>query len=227
MLNLGVHFIAINVTKCPAMFSLQRLLGRDEQFFDLLEASAEQTSNSVKALIELLAKPHSDRSLEEFIQARRKDKRITEEVSARLCKTFVTPLEREDIEALSTALYKIPKTVEKFSERLLICQENLKREDFSRQIKFLEQATEAVTQMVKSLRHKPKLEKIKEMNERLQFYEGEADDLMLQLLRELYSGKFDAMQVVMLRHLYEHLEKVIDRCRDAGNVVFHIVLKHS
>jgi uncharacterized protein Yka (UPF0111/DUF47 family) len=209
------------------MFSLQRILGRDQKFFDLLEASAEQTSNSAKALVELLARPESERSLEEFIQTRRKDKRITEEISAQLCKTFVTPLEREDIEALSSALFKIPKTVEKFSERLLVCQEKLKGENFDRQVKLLEQATDAVTAMVKYLRQKPKLEKVKDLNERLQFIEGEADKLMLNLLRELYSGRYDALQVVILRHLYELLEKVIDRCRDAGNIVFHIVLKHS
>src|SRR5450756_822520 len=89
--------------------------------------------------------------------------------SLQLCKTFVTPLEREDIEALSSALYKIPKTVEKFGERLLLCQQNLQGEDFSKQTKILENCTLTLVGMVKSLRRKPDLETINEQNDRLQY----------------------------------------------------------
>jgi uncharacterized protein Yka (UPF0111/DUF47 family) len=214
--------------KDTGMFSLQQLLGRDEKFFDLLEASAEQACRSVEALVALLKTPDRGRSsLDEFIQTRRKDKRITEDISAALCKTFVTPLEREDIEALSVALYKIPKTVEKFGERLLLCQEKLGGEDFSNQTRMIEQETGTILMMIKSLRDNPKLENVKDQNERLQFVEGEADKLMVDLLRDLYSGKHDPLRVVILRDLYELLEKVIDRCRDAGNIIFRIVLKNS
>ena len=58
--------------------------------------------------------------LHEFADARSKDKAITEEISEQLITTFVTPMEREDIEALAESLYKIPKTVEKFAERYRI-----------------------------------------------------------------------------------------------------------
>ncbi|MFM8360489.1 MAG: pit accessory protein, partial [Verrucomicrobiota bacterium] len=102
------------------MFSLQRLVGGDEIFFDLLERSAGEARESVQVLIKLLNAPSAS-SLDDFALLRKKDKRITEEISERLTTTFVTPLEREDIEALSVALYKIPKTLEKFGERLLLC----------------------------------------------------------------------------------------------------------
>jgi len=67
----------------------------------------------------------------------------------------------------------------------------------------------------------------REMNARLQTIEGEADELELELLRDLYQGDYDAKHIIFLRDLYELLEKVIDRCRDAGNVVFQTVLKYS
>jgi hypothetical protein len=50
---------------------------------------------------------------------------------------------------------------------------------------------------------------------------------MVELLRDLYAGEKDAVSVIALKDLYDLLEKVIDRCRDAGNVIFHIVLKNS
>jgi uncharacterized protein len=61
----------------------------------------------------------------------------------------------------------------------------------------------------------------------LQNIEGEADNLELELLRDLYQGNYDPKHIIFLRDLYELLEKVIDRCRDAGNVILQIVLKHT
>jgi uncharacterized protein Yka (UPF0111/DUF47 family) len=80
--------------------------------------------------------------------------------------------------------------------------------------------------MVRQLRH-PQLGVVQAANDRLRYYEGEADKLMLSFLQELYGGQYQALQMIVLRDLLELLEKVIDRCRDAGNVIVHIVLKNS
>src|SRR3954470_8057118 len=101
------------------MFSLQKLLGKDDKFFRLMEGSAEEARASILSLSEMLKLPEDKRSLNGFAEARRKEKRITQELSEHLSRTFVTPLEREDIQALATALYKIPKTFEKFGERFM------------------------------------------------------------------------------------------------------------
>ena len=65
------------------------------------------------------------------------------------------------------------------------------------------------------------------MNERLHHFEGQADKLMLQFVRDLYTGKHEPLRVIIMLDLYETLEGIIDRCRDAGNVIFQIVLKYS
>jgi len=162
-----------------------------------------------------------------FQSWRRKAKAITQEISQAVYTTFVTALEREDIEALSNALYKIPKTVEKFSDRVLMAPQHVRGIDFSVQISLMERATELVLELVKSLRGGMNLEKVKDLNDKLQFLEGEADKHMLTLYRDLFSGKHEPVQVIVLKDLYELLEKIIDRCRDAGNVISHIVLKNS
>src|SRR5688500_19725286 len=82
------------------MFSLQRLLGKEDKFFDLLEASAHEGYASAQALKKLVANPTQANALDDFALSRRKDKAITAEISEALCTTFVTALEREDIEAL-------------------------------------------------------------------------------------------------------------------------------
>jgi uncharacterized protein Yka (UPF0111/DUF47 family) len=209
------------------MFSLQRLLGKEDRFFDLLEASAEEACTSVRALVNFMRKPNEVKSLDEFIRARRNEKQITSQISEELCRSFVTALEREDIEALSVALYKIPKTIEKVGERILLAPQHIHGVELTRQLQLLEQAVEIVLTMIKELRKGVNLDLIRHHNDELQTLEGEADKLVLKSLRELYSGGQDPIRVVFLKDVYELLEKVADRCRDAGNVINHIVLKNS
>ena len=209
------------------MFSLQRLLGKEDKFFDLLEASAEEARASAQALIKLAKEPDKIKSLTELTGPRRREKQINMQISEALCTTFVTALEREDIEALSNSLYKIPKTVEKIGERIMLAPQFLSDVDLSPQAAMLEQATKTLLLMLKELRRGVNLEQIRAHNEKLQSIEGEADKLVLERLRHLYSGKHDPLKVVFLKDLFELLEKVTDRCRDAGNVINHITLKNS
>jgi uncharacterized protein Yka (UPF0111/DUF47 family) len=213
------------------MISIRKLLGHDEKFYDLLEASAQQADSSVHHLIDLLVQlergGESPQNLDLFAESRREDKRITQELTEALSKTFVTPLEREDIQALAASLYKIPKTVEKIGERILISPQDLHGRSFRKQVELLDQAAETVLAMVKQLRQGPNIATTREMNARLQTIEGDADKLELELLHDLYHGDYTAKHIIFLRDLYDLLEKVIDRCRDAGNIVLQIVLKYA
>src|SRR5688572_21147006 len=119
------------------MLSLRKLFGKDDKFFDLLEAGAEEAKTSVDLFASYLKKiaggSGAALSLDDFIQTRRKEKRIRQTMTEELSRTFVTPLEREDIEALSFALYRIPKAVEKIVERLSIYPGRVPHAAFKRQ----------------------------------------------------------------------------------------------
>lgn len=213
------------------MLSLKKLLGKDDKFFDLLEAGAEEAKSSVdhfgNALKRISAGAATQVSLDEFIQARRAEKRIRHTMIEELSKTFVTPLEREDIEALSFSLYRIPKQIEKIVERLTIYPGRVPHSALERQAELMLLAADAVVFMVKQLRGGTTIEKIRAANDKLQFAEGEADKVMLALLKELYQGPYDAKELVILQELYEMVEQAVDRCRNCGSIVVQIVLKHS
>jgi len=81
--------------------------------------------------------------------------------------------------------------------------------------------------MVKQLRPGIDARTAREMNAKLQGIEGDADKLELERFRDLFKGDYAPKQIIFLHDLYGLLEKVIDRCRDAGNVISHIVLKNS
>jgi uncharacterized protein Yka (UPF0111/DUF47 family) len=91
----------------------------------------------------------------------------------------------------------------------------------------LEKATDTVLKMIQALRRGENIDSIKSFNDQLQVIEGEGDKHILALLRVLYSGEHDAVQIIFLKDIFELLEKVLDRCRDAGNVIGHITLKNS
>ena len=208
------------------MLSFQRLLGRSDEFFDLLEGSAQECLNSVTALRRVLAHPGVPPVLDDFIAARRKDKEITAELEELLIRTFVTPIEREDLEALADRLYKIPKTVEKFAERFALVAPQIADVDFSPQAALLDEAVTLVVQLVKAL-HAADFPRINELQTHIQAVEARADDVLNESLRPLYAPGFSGLKAIILKDLFDLIEKAIDRCRDAGNVVSRILLKNT
>ena len=159
------------------MFSIQKWFARDDRFFRLLQASAEEGRASVQALRKILQDSKADPNLAQFAAARRKDKQITEQITELLARTSITSLDREDIEAISRALYRIPKTVEKFAARYVICAPHLGRIDFSAQISLVEQAINTVALMIEELEGSH-FERVNQANEKLQTIEGDADKLV-------------------------------------------------
>ena len=209
------------------MFSIQQFFSKGDRFQELLEAAAQESHESVRLVIELMKSPRNTQNLDDLILARRKEKKISEQISTELVKTFITGLEREDIETLARALFRIPKAAEKLAERLVIAGKHLDGIDFTRQADMMTKATDAILGMIRQLRDMQDLEKLKTFNDRMQLVEVESDKYINELLRELYGGKYDAIRAIAVRDVYELMEKVVDRCHDTGNVVMHIVLKNS
>jgi uncharacterized protein Yka (UPF0111/DUF47 family) len=216
-----------SISKAGDMFSLQTIFGKGDKFYGLLEASADAARQSTRALISMLNQKSSSPSLDEFRVARRREKEVMSQISHALVNTFVTALEREDIEALSAALYKIPKTVEKFAERYALFAEQLMDVDYASRAAMLEKAAGVIVEMVAQLRRGMKLEEMRTLNERMQAIESEADRLILDLYKDLFTIGGDSSRLILRKDLFELLEKAIDRCRDAGNVIYAIVLKNS
>ena len=210
------------------VISLAKLFGKSDRFFELLASSAKSAHLSIEALARLLKESDGGNvSLAELAVTRRNEKKNAETISEELVKVFVTTLDREDIEALSKALYRIPKTVEKFGERYAIMHHLVEADNFAPQMAIAQEAALVVVRMVDMLAKSPKLEDVKAENDMMQELEGRADQLVLGHLKEIYSGSIDPLRGMAMRDLYDLLEKVIDRCRDAGNIISQIVLKNS
>jgi uncharacterized protein Yka (UPF0111/DUF47 family) len=209
------------------MFSLQTIFGKGDKFYGLLEQSAEAAHESAKALHELVTRTDHAPVMAAFAAARQREKALAGQISEELVNTFVTALDREDIEALNSALYKIPKTIEKFAERYEIISDRMSNVDFGARALVLERASAVVSEMIGELRRGLRIDPVKKLQDRLQTLESEGDRMLLSPYRTLYVEGGDAMRAMLAKDLFELLEKAIDKCRDVGNIVYSIVLKNS
>ena len=208
------------------MFSLQTIFGSGQQFYSLLDEAAAAAYESAQALHAMMKATDRQPALDAFKLARTRERAASDKIGKALVDSFITPIEREDIEALGSALYKIPKQIEKFADRYSLAIQHLEGIDFAPRAAMLEQAAGVVVEMVRELRHL-NIDRMTVLNEKLRAIENEADRLMLELYREIYSGKLDSLQMFLLKEFFEILEKAIDRCREAGVVAYQIVLKNS
>jgi len=209
------------------VFSLQTMFGKTDKVYDLLQASSEAALEAARAVDELTRNGDGAPFMATFSAARKREKELAAEISEELVNTFVTALDREDIEEMNSALYKIPKTIEKFADRYVLVSERLEGVDFAQRTAILASCTEVVAEMVKQMRKGLKIDPMRKLQNRLQALEAEADDLLLEPYREFYLNASDPVRALLAKDLFEIIEKAVDKCRDVGNVIYSIVLKNS
>jgi uncharacterized protein len=208
------------------MFSIQKWFAKDDEFLELLQASAQASRASVQALKEILQNQKTGPEpggLRRHAPRGQGHHRKNHRTAGQNLDHLAGP--RRHRGHFQRALQD-SQDGGKFAERYSVCGAQLSAVNFSAQVALAEQSTDIVVVMIMAL-EKSHFAEVNSYNEKLQTIEGDADKLMLQLLAELYSGRHPPLTVIIVKDLYELLEKVVDRCRDVGNVVANVVLKHS
>ncbi len=162
------------------MSFLQSLTKRDDRFYVLLRNSAGEAHSGAVSLGRLASKlngPSVQEIMEEIDRSRARHKDISREIVENLFEHFVTPLDREDVETLSNALYKISKSIEKIGQRLIICPPGIDINPIQKQISLLEQGTALLSTMMERLPGKHAAEPIRDDYERIQAIEGKQTGL--------------------------------------------------
>ena len=149
------------------MFSLQTIFGSGKQFYDLLDESADAAYDAARALHAMMKEADRQPALDAFKLARVRERSASDRISHALVDSFITPIEREDIETLGSALYKIPKQIEKFADRYSLALQHLEHIDFAPRAAMLEQAASVVVEMVHELKRMD-LDRMSALNDKLQ-----------------------------------------------------------
>lgn len=160
-------------------------------------------------------------------EARAKSKITSTLITEELCRSFITPFDREDIHDISSLLYKVPKIIEKVQDRITMHTMQQHAEDFSRQAKLIVQAADITHKLIEALvtgkGNKPVIEGANALRD----IEHLGDEVRNELMVTLFKGTSDVRDIILRRDVYDMLEKVVDRFRDVAGVAMQIVLKNS
>lgn len=150
---------------------------------------------------------------------------ITHDIALRLNRTFLTPLDREDIHDLASALDDILDAVEAVADRFAIYKITQPAESAVRLADILYRASVAVGRGVDHLAMSH--EEVKEYGVQVNSLENEADRVSRDAVSELFEKETNPIAVIKWKEIYETFEEGTDRCEDVANVIERIVLKQT
>jgi uncharacterized protein Yka (UPF0111/DUF47 family) len=198
---------------------------KDREFFDLFE---EATANVVRGadLLDQLLAHYPDRSdlARDIVICEQEGDRITHDIHQRLNSTFVTPIDREDILELASALDDIVDLIDEVSDYLGLYKIEAPMEQAQRLAHILVQATRAIAQAMPRLRSFQDLSHFTVEVNRL---ENDGDRASRDAIASLFHGGIDPMVVIRWKDIFERLEEAIDACEHVANTLAGIVIKNS
>lgn len=211
------------------MSFITKLLPSEDKFYVLMRALNTQAEKSALLLGEFISADGAVRDDvgRKIAAAKAEAKALSEKITREISLSFITPFDREDIQEFCTHLYKIPKTIDKIRERLELHEIKSDGAGFSRQVDLIVQESAAMQDIVEALTRKGGEKAIVEKVNVLHDLETRGDEVLGELLKQLFKDTQDARALILKKDIYDMLEKVLDRYRDASAVALQIVLKHS
>ena len=202
-----------------------RLIPRDEVFFDLFNEMAQRTVRSATLLKALFAEPGQlDHYVGQIKAVEHEADNLTHDIINRIDKTFVTPIDREDIHLLASQLDEVVDLVDGTARRAAMFRITQAKEPAKKLCDVLVQATKAISVAVKDMRNsKIVVQESRVIKER----EEEGDALYHEAVGLLFKGTPDPLDVIKWKELYDTLERALDQCEDVANALESISLKHA
>ncbi|HVH67526.1 MAG TPA: DUF47 family protein [Gemmatimonadales bacterium] len=203
-----------------------RLLPREEEFFDLFIAVATRSQEAARHLRDLFAAPPERRTphVEAIKRLEHEADQVTHEVVNRLDRTFITPLDREDIHQLASDLDDVMDSIDGTARRSQMFHLGAAPEG-------VKQLTEVIQRMVSVLgdgvaRLKKGDDVMKYCVEAKQL-EEEGDAIYHEALGRMFETERDALQIIKWKEIYDNLERTLDESEDVANDLESITLKHA
>ena len=202
-----------------------RLIPREEKFYDDFRAMADQLRAGARLLDEMLATdPPSMDKVHEIKEAEHKCDFLTHEIIQRLNKTFVTPIDREDIHELAKTLDDVMDAIDNAAALIPLYRIEKMRAGAREFTRVIIKQTDAIRTAVEALeQRKGVLNHAIEINR----LENEADRIHKQAIGQLFDEEKDPIAVIKWKEIYDILEEATDACEDVANLLENVVVKHG
>jgi predicted phosphate transport protein (TIGR00153 family) len=205
-----------------------RLLPREESFFDHFEKHGEKTVEGCRALVAMVSSPGDllaqAKAISDIESA---CDRITHAVVEQLHKTFITPLDRNDIYRLITKMDDVMDYVEAASERIALYDLHEMPKEAGELATTLLTSAERVGEAVAGFRDLKRSNVILEKCIEINRLENVADTILRGALARLFREEKNPITIIKWKEIYELLETATDRCEDVANIIEGVVLEHS
>ena len=205
-----------------------RLMPTEGRFFELFVELAEEIVLAGRELASLMAAFDDVQSRCYNIETiEKRGDRITHSAIELLHKTFITPIDREDIHRLITSMDDILDMMEDAAQSIYLYDIRSVTLDAKRLADICVGCAEQVREAVSLLSNMENAGRILAVCAEIDKLESEADHVMRSAMAKLFRDEPDVRQVIKLRAIYETLEGVTDRCEDVANIIEGIVLDNS
>lgn len=205
-----------------------RLIPREEAFFDFFNsqsANVVEGARLLKALLEDYTDVDHKRMMIEKIESHGDE--ITHKIIEKLNTTFITPIDREDIHALASALDDILDFINASAQRMHLYGITSVPDDARSLANIILRAAEETHLLTVDMENLKDINTMKCRWIEVNRLENEGDTVSRHAIAGLFRNEKDPIEVIKWKEIYEHLEMAIDKCEDAANIVESVVLKHN
>ena len=203
-----------------------RLLPREEEFFTLFTEVANRNKEAVEHLRKLFEAPPDRRTphVEALKRLEHEADQVTHEVVNRLDRTFITPLDREDIHQLASDLDDVMDAMDGTARRAQIFGLGTPPPGILRITEVLQRMMTAIGEAVSRLK---KGDDVMRYCIEAKQLEEEGDAIYHEALGQLFAKEKDAIELIKWKEIYDNLERTLDEAEDVANVVESITIKHA
>jgi uncharacterized protein len=201
------------------------LIPRDNKFFKDFISLAEEVRSGARVLKQMIATDPPDMSKVEAIkEIEHTCDRWTKEIIDRLNRTFVTPLDREDIHALAGSLDDVMDAIDAAAAVIRLYKITHVRNGAKRLVEMVCDSVDGITLALGALERR---DGVLEMAGRIKQLEHEADRVHQDAIVELFDQEKDPIAVIKWKEIFDFLEAATDRCEDVANLLEGVVVKHA
>ncbi len=202
----------------------------DRYYFDNFIACVECSLRVATLLGETLknySKADMAKKREQIHEIEHEADRKKHELMNMLNKAFITPIEREDIVSLAQNLDEITDTIEDVLLRIYICDVDTIKQNAIEMTDLVITACDALKNAMEEFPEFRKSTKLAEHLIRINDLEEKCDHLYIEGMRRLYTGGEDALTVIAWRDIYSYLERCMDACEHAADIMEAVIMKNS
>lgn len=205
-----------------------RLFPKEENFFELFEELADKIEEGGKLFLEMAkSRDYSDVRVAKLKEIEHEADGITHKTYEKMHKTFLTPIDREDIYALVNKMDSIMDVIEATAVRIYLYKVKNPSDEIIKQAQILNDAIGKIKNIVHALRDMKNPDKILAGCVEINTLENAGDVTIRSIMAKLFEQETDAIELIKWKDIYQLLEEAIDVCEDVSNIVEGIVLKHA